>query len=303
MFDWVGAMQCSKCRREAVVLQRYSGLHLCRDHFIADLEAKAKREIRQKRMIVSGDVIAVALSGGKDSSALLRFLTRTFGERRDVSILALTVDEGIAGYRHPEQAHQIAEACGVPWHCVTFQEIAGTTTDRIVEMRGDALSCTYCGVIRRHCLNTAARDLGATKLAMGMNLDDEAQSVLMNVLRGDAERLIRRPAPLPGVVRRIKPFAGVPEREVALYAHLTIGRFEEASCPYAHNALRSDVRAILNEYAWRHPATKYALKNLGDQVPEICNAGEADLQVCPECGEPFSGVCRSCQLIREARGG
>lgn len=302
MFDRSETMQCSKCRREAIIWQRYSGLHLCREHFVADLEAKAKREMRQKKMIESGDVIAVALSGGKDSSALLHFLTKTFGKRRDVSIIALTVDEGIAGYRDTAAARRIADACGAPWHCISFEEIVGTTTDRIVRERGDALSCTYCGVIRRHCLNAAARSLGVTKLAMGMNLDDEAQSVLMNVLRGDAERLIRTPSPVPGVVPRIKPFAVIPEREVALYAILRFGMFAEGGCPYAHNALRADVRTLLNEYAYRHPATKYAIKNLGEQLPGICVAGPSNLRVCPECGEPCGETCRSCQLIREARG-
>ncbi|HDS62728.1 MAG TPA: TIGR00269 family protein [Methanofollis liminatans] len=302
MYDRVDAMQCSKCRREAIIWQRYSGLHLCREHFIADFEAKAKREIRQKRMIASGDVIAVALSGGKDSSALLHFLTKTFGERRDLSIIALTVDEGIAGYRDTAATRRIAEECGVAWHCVSFEEIVGTTTDRIVQRRGDALSCTYCGVIRRHCLNTAARSLGATKLAMGMNLDDEAQSVLMNALRGDAERMVRTSAPVPGVVPRIKPFAAVPEREVALYAILRFGGFTEKGCPYAHNALRADVRNLLNDYAYRHPATKYALKNLGEHLPAICGDTPSRLSVCPECGEPCGDTCRSCSLVREARG-
>jgi len=303
MFDWAETMQCSKCRRDAIIWQRYSGLHLCREHFIVDLEAKAKREIRQKRMIASGDVIAVALSGGKDSSALLHFLTKTFGKRRDVSIIALTVDEGIAGYRDTDAARRIAEECGAPWHCVSFEEIVGTTTDRIVQRRGDALSCTYCGVIRRHCLNVAARSLGATKLAMGMNLDDEAQSVLMNVLRGDAERLVQTSAPVPGIVPRIKPFAAVPEREVALYAILRFGMFKEAGCPYAHNALRADVRGLLNDYGYRHPATKYALKNLGEHLSGICGDGSSELRVCPECGEPCGETCRSCHLVREARGG
>ncbi|QSZ68421.1 TIGR00269 family protein [Methanofollis aquaemaris] len=297
-------MQCSKCRKEAVIWQRYSGLHLCRDHFIADVEAKAKREIRKRRWVRSGDTIAVALSGGKDSGALLHFLARTFGERRDVTLLALTVDEGIAGYRDPTVAREIAENHGVPWHCVSFTEMLGTTTDRIVEQKGDTLSCTYCGVLRRHCLNAAARDLGATRLAVGMNLDDEAQSILMNVLRGDAARLLGKQTPMAGVVPRIKPFAMVPEREVALYAHLTLAHFEEGACPYSRTALRGDVRNLLNDYALRHPAARFALKNLGEELSGVCGTTGESLKVCEVCGEPYAGErCRSCQVLREARGG
>jgi len=149
MFDWAETMQCSKCRRDAIIWQRYSGLHLCREHFIVDLEAKAKREIRQKRMIASGDVIAVALSGGKDSSALLHFLTKTFGKRRDVSIIALTVDEGIAGYRDTDAARRIAEECGAPWHRVSFEEIVGTTTDQPTSPIMPKPNQTPCAELRR----------------------------------------------------------------------------------------------------------------------------------------------------------
>ncbi|MDD3622062.1 MAG: TIGR00269 family protein [Methanofollis sp.] len=296
-------MQCAKCRKDAVIWQRYSGLHLCRDHFIADVEKKAKREIRTHHWVESGDTIAVALSGGKDSGALLHFLARTFGKRRDVDLLALTVDEGIAGYRDPGVAREIAESHDVPWHCVSFAEMLGITTDQIVTQKGDTRSCTYCGVLRRHCLNAAARDLGATKLAVGMNLDDEAQSVLMNVLRGDATRLLSRQSPMAGVVPRIKPFAMVPEREVALYAYLTLAHFEEGACPYSGTALRGDVRALLNDYALRHPAARFALKNLGEELSGVCGTTAEHLKVCEVCGEPYAGEhCRSCEVLREARG-
>ncbi|HQD25394.1 MAG TPA: tRNA(Ile)-lysidine synthase, partial [Methanoculleus thermophilus] len=75
-------MKCSKCRREAIIYQRYSGLHLCEQHFNRDFEAKAKRAIREHRWIQSGDTVAVALSGDGDSSALLYFLSRLLRERR-----------------------------------------------------------------------------------------------------------------------------------------------------------------------------------------------------------------------------
>ncbi|HPX73972.1 MAG TPA: tRNA(Ile)-lysidine synthase, partial [Methanoregulaceae archaeon] len=79
-------MLCSKCRHPAIIYQRYSGLHLCKAHFIADFESKAKRAIRNHRWIKPKDRIAVALSGGKNSSALLYFLKKILGTRRDVRL-------------------------------------------------------------------------------------------------------------------------------------------------------------------------------------------------------------------------
>jgi len=300
-------MRCSKCRRPAVLFQRYSGLHLCRDHFIADFEAKAKRTIRENRWVSPGDTIAVAFSGGKDSGALLLFLHSLLSRRRDVSLLAITVDEGISGYRETAVARTRAAELDIPHVAASFREAYGTTVDGIVERKGGALSCSYCGVLRRHLLNAVARDEGATKLALGFNLDDEAQTVLMNVLRGDAARLLRGTHPVPGMVPRVKPFTSIPEREVALYSYLRTGTVETGRCPYSHNAMRAEVRQMLNTYAWDHPSARFALVNLGRELGTLgAGAGAGTrgvLQTCPRCGEPCRATCRSCEILSEVLDG
>ena len=294
-------MQCSKCRRDAILFQRYSGLHLCEHHFNGDLEAKAKRAIREHRWIESGDTVAVALSGGKDSSAVLFFLHKLLHERRDIQLMAITVDEGISGYRYPERARAIADSMGVPWVMASFRDEYGLTLDEIVARKGTGLSCSYCGVLRRALMNRIAREEGITKFAYGFTLDDEAQSVLMNALRGDADRLTRSMREVEGMVPRIKPFMHVPEREVALYAFLHVEGFDLAGCPYAGDALRGDVRGILDDYAYRHPATKYALVNLGESLRDPERVSGEGFRVCERCGEPCGRICRTCQVLDEMR--
>ena len=294
-------MQCSKCRRPAIIYQRYSGLHLCEVHFNADFEAKAKRAIRNHRWLEPGDRIAVALSGGKDSSALLYFLSSLVGKRKDIDLIAITVDEGIEGYRDPSAAVRIAESLGVECLISSFSDEFGVTVDEIVKKKGDSLSCSYCGVLRRHCINRVARSQNVTKLALGFNLDDEAQSVLMNTFRGDAGRLLRGNRPIAGMVTRIKPFMYIPEREVALYAFMHVRGFEIGKCPYSHNALRADVRNVLNDYSWRHPATKYSLLSLGEDLKKIGARFSGEVKICSNCGEPCGDTCRSCQMLDEVK--
>lgn len=297
-------MKCSKCHRDAIIFQRYSGLHLCEQHFNRDLEGKAKRAIREHRWIESGDVVGVALSGGKDSSALLFFLHKLLHKRRDIQMVAITVDEGICGYRDPDRARAIAEHLGVPWVTSSFQEAYGVTLDEIVAQRGTKLSCSYCAVLRRALMNRIAREKGITKFAYGFNLDDEAQSVLMNTLRGDAYRLTRPMKELPGLVPRIRPFMYIPEREVALYAFLHVEGFDLEGCPYAVDALRGDVREMLDSYAYHHPATKYSLVNLGKTLRKSATVLPEDgLRVCDVCGAICGRVCRVCQVLEEVRGG
>jgi uncharacterized protein (TIGR00269 family) len=295
-------MQCDKCRGRAIIYQRYSGQHLCRRHFVADVEAKAKRAIRTHRWIKSGDRIAVALSGGKDSSSLLYFLLLLTKNRRDVAVSAITIDEGIGGYRDPGRAVRIAKTLGAECLTASFRDEYGMTVDEIVTRKGDACSCSYCGVLRRSVLNRVAREHGMTKLALGFNLDDEAQSVLMNVLRGDSDRLIRPQREAGGMVPRIKPFIYVPEREVALYAHLHIGDLEPGRCPYARNALRAHVRSVLNDYAFRHPSAKYSLVNLGERLAGTGTALPGGTGICEQCGEPCGTTCRSCEILKEVSG-
>jgi tRNA(Ile)-lysidine synthase TilS/MesJ len=88
-------MQCSTCKREAVIFQPYSGRHLCRDHIILDVEAKAKRAIRVHHGIQPGDHIAVAQTGDSASRALLVFLHKLTGKRRDVRVSGIAVKEGL----------------------------------------------------------------------------------------------------------------------------------------------------------------------------------------------------------------
>lgn len=269
---------CDKCGRPPVLFQRYSGRHLCGEHFVRDLETRAKRTIRERGWLRPGDRIGVALSGGKDSSALLCFLSGLVSRRRDLDLLAITVDEGIAGYRDPGHAARIAESFGCRCVTVSFREAFGTTMDEYVSRCGDITSCSECGVKRRQLLNAVSLEHGVTRLALGFNLDDEAQTVLMNVLRGDAGRLLRPNSRDTGMVPRIRPFMSIPEREVALYALLKGIGFETGRCPYAYNALRADVRSLLNRYAWDHPAVRFSLVRLGDTLA-LAGSGSGDTDV------------------------
>ncbi len=84
-------MRCSQCRKEAVIFQSYSGKHLCRDHFLIDFEAKAKRLVRQNQWMRPGDHIGILLRGGPADYALLVFFRRLAGNRRDVRVFGVDI--------------------------------------------------------------------------------------------------------------------------------------------------------------------------------------------------------------------
>jgi len=299
--------KCNKCNQKPVIFQKYSGMHLCAQHFIEDVERKIKLSIRKEMNINKNDTIAVALSGGKDSSVLVYILQKIFKHRPDISLLAISVDEGIHGYRNStiESAKELADKLDVKHQIVSFQEEFGKTLDDLVARKRIQGACTYCGVLRKHILNRVAREMGANKLATGHNLDDEAQTILLNHIRGDVERLVRL-APtkeLDGLVLRAKPLRKIPEKEVALYAYLHNLPVDYSECPYAKEAMRGEIRDHLNELEVNHPGTKYSLLSGFDKMVKILATAypETNIGSCKICNEPCtSQLCQACKILNSS---
>jgi len=293
---------CDKCNAPSIVHQRYSGMHLCTRHFEEDVLRKIRESIREYRLLGHGGLIAVALSGGKDSSTLLYVLNRLFSQRPDIEIVGLTVNEGIAGYRTETlgAGERLARELEIPIIPLSFHEEFDLTIDEIAARKTAQSPCTFCGVLRKTLLNRAAREMGAMALATGHNLDDEAQTVMLNYLRGDIDRLFRLlPArPQPGMVPRIKPLRKVPEREVAVFA-MTHGLFVPSkSCPHIPRSMRLETKEMINDLEDRHPGTKYSIMRGFSRIIDLRPEGSFKAHPCERCGEPSGeGICQTCQLL------
>jgi len=297
-----GSRICSKCGQRAILRERSSGLHLCQEHFVLDFERRVAETVWNNGMIGSGERIAVAVSGGKDSSALLLSLHKILADR-DVELVAVTVDEGIAGYRDDtiKAARKVAESTGIEQVIVSFKEEFGYDLDEMVRGRDNA-PCTYCGVFRKNALNRTAKRLHADRVATGHNLDDEAQTVMMNYLKGDYERLMRfRPrSARAGLVPRIKPLREMPEKEIALYCMVNGVFFQSRECPYADLSLRADVRDMMNRLDSLFPGVKHSTVQGFEGLMEAISSGwnQGELDSCEKCGEPATQkLCKACELL------
>jgi uncharacterized protein (TIGR00269 family) len=259
-------------------------------------------------MIEDGDCVAVALSGGKDSTALLLLLHALLPEWEGVTLLAITVDEGIAGYRADtlRSAERLVRNLGVRHTVVSFSGMFQKDLDALLKGREER-ACSICGILRRKALATAASRAGATKLATGHNLDDEAQSVLMNILRGDLPRLVRDSSSPSGscFIPRIKPLREISEKELAVYLMVN-GHFPDLpECPYTRYALRAEIRSHLSGLEFRHPGTMQNLIRGKDCLSSRFTGSLTGqpMNRCAECGEPCSGtVCQTCRLLKTLLG-
>ena len=292
----------------------YSGERLCARCFSLSIEDKVRVTIAKYKMLSFDDRVAVGVSGGKDSMSLLNILAMIEQSFPKTELAAVTVDEGIRGYR--DEALKIAEqGCrrlGVEHVVVSFKKLFGHDLDALVERlregsseSGGLTPCAYCGALRRRALNSAAREWGATKLATAHNLDDETQTILLNILHGDPLRIARnRPVSSPvdsRFVCRVKPFCEVLEKEIALYTYLNKMEFQGVPCPYASAALRNDVRTLLNQMEERHSGLKYTVYRSAEKLwPSLRGWGSETLSDCELCGEPTTqGTCQPCRMLQE----
>jgi len=300
---------CSRCGKPAVAYLAYSGCYLCAGHFTESVERRFKRTVRTHGLLEKNDHIAVALSGGKDSVVMLR-LFKMLSKSLPLKLTAITIDEGIKGYRPNtlKVAAREAKRLGVKLIIHSFEKEYGFSLDRAVSIsQKSGLPCSFCGVFRRHLLNRAAKKAGARKIAIGHNLDDIAQTFLMNVFRNDTEHISRMLGPQglegEGFVPRIRPLMEIPEKEIALYSVLKGMPIHFQQCPYATTALRQKVRDMLNSFEDSQPGTKIkafksALAISSAMLPNPATA----LRFCRECGEPASGeLCMACRMAAALR--
>lgn len=297
---------CDKCRKPSIHFIRYSGQHLCGDHFLDLIRRRVKKEMRSQRLLHNGRKIAVAVSGGKDSLLALKLTHEVSSLMKDIELFAITIDEGIEGYRPSsiDITRDVTDELGIELMVRSYEDLFSIPLDDMVE-RSDMGPCSICGILRRKAMNNAAMDADCNVLVTGHNLDDMAQTVLMNVMQADVGRLSRLGPhldPLPGFIPRSIPLRTTPETETYLSAVLMGLPIHELECPYSIHAKRGHYRDLLMRAEEETPGTRHSLLRFNDQVSSLIPKENAFTTPCERCGDPVinSGentVCRACSLL------
>jgi uncharacterized protein (TIGR00269 family) len=295
---------CSKCKKPAVTFIRYNGTHLCKDHFIEYFERRVKKDIKKQGKTEGNSNIALAVSGGKDSTVALYVVHDIFSKRANIAIYGLTIDEGIRGYRNEsiKYAKLNCNRLGIEHHIVSFKDMIGKTMDEIASLSDELGECSYCGVFRRLCLNYKAKELGVEKLVTGHNLDDMVQSILMNFVNSDMQKLARlgpHRKIQPGLIPRMLPLRVIPEKEVALYAIIKNIEYHDGECPYSTRALRGDFRDMIDNLEHKNPGTRHSILKSYGSIKDLLlkKYPPVELNKCLKCGEPTSQeLCKACIL-------
>ena len=317
-------MDCDRCGAEAVMHAAYSGAHLCEDHLRKSIEKRVRRRVRRDDLVPreatpeNPQTWVIGLSGGKDSVVLTHILHETFADDPRIELVGLTIHEGIEGYRDRsvDACVELAADLGIRHELVSYEDEFGIRMDDVVEDDPENMAaCAYCGVFRRDVLSRYAEALDADLLLTGHNLDDEAQTALMNFLEGDVAQIAKHfdasLGPLAerekreDFVARAKPLRDVPEKEVALYAHLQELPAHITECPHASEAYRGEIQQLLYDLEENHPGTRHSImagyeELAGIAADEYAKDAGVELTDCPECGSTTSingDRCRKCTLL------
>ena len=275
---------------------------LCKPCFLDVFETEIHETITTTpNLFRRGERVAIGASGGKDSTVLAAVL-KTLNERYDygLDLVLLSIDEGIKGYRDDslETVKRNAVQYDMPLEIVGYGELYGWTMDQVVSQVGKRGNCTYCGVFRRQALDRGAARLNVHHVVTGHNADDVAETVMMNLLRGDLPRLSRGTSIITDSeasdVRRSKPLKYAYEKEVVLYAHHRSLDYFSTECIYSPEAFRGSARSLIKDLEKIRPSSILDIVRSGEDlaalVPrEISTNGRIHDEEAKGCGAASTG--------------
>ena len=284
-----------------------------------DIELKIKQTLK-KVGLSKRDKILVALSGGKDS-AVTCYLLKKFGYR----IEGFHIDLQMGEYSDKcfKAVQDLCKQLEIRLHTYDIKQEMGSGMCYLrsaIQTKRSLKNCAICGVIKKWIMNKEARRLGARKIATGHNLDDEAQTFLINVLKGSPglsanSGAISKNTRDKKFVPRIKPLFYIPEDEVRKYSEKQKLPVIYEKCPCALDSYRIQVRKFMNTMPdkeklniiknmgrimdWRkNSETSPRDTQRGHKNLRAGDSGEPKINYCKTCGEPARNeVCKACELL------
>ncbi|MFC1731654.1 ATP-binding protein [candidate division KSB1 bacterium] len=280
---------------------------LKKEDFENKFENKVLDTIHTYNLFTKKDKILVACSGGKDSTAILYIL-----KKHGFKVEAITVDALIGNYTK-QNIKNLEEFCkehNVKLHKVSFRDKFGRSLcyiQSVLKKNGANLrSCTVCGVLRRYLLNKEARKIRPNCIVTGHNIDDEAQSIIMNLIR-NKQSLSARLGPRTGLIddkkfiSRVKPLYFCTEKEIIRYSKIKKFKVNYEECPCCVDAFRKKTRDALNKLSKNNPdLAQNIINNFLRVLPKLKESytTEEEIPRCKSCHEPSKGkICNTCYIV------
>jgi uncharacterized protein (TIGR00269 family) len=313
--------KCSYCDKSAIIHRRYSGESFCQECFIKNIEKNIYSTISKYKMVSPHNKIIVALSGGKDSIALLYNLIKIQEKKYSSKpITALSIDEGINNYREDclKTAKKFCETQNVEHKIISFENEIGKTLDEIINVKKksneSAYACNYCALLRRRLLNDHAKKLGGDVLAIGHNLTDVAETFMMNILYKRFQLISNQyiqkqesPQINQFFIKKIMPLMRIPEEEIVHYVNFKKLSYYPYHCPYREKEpiVRKRVLNFIEECKKFSPEIEFNLFNGFLELSQTLyiHNEKGTTNFCNICGYPSGNmeICSYCQFLEKLK--
>jgi len=222
---------------------------------IRRLLSYTRRAVDEYNMIDDGDKIAVGVSGGKDSIALLcslialsRFYPKSY------SLTAITVDMGFEGMDFSPVADFCAE------NNIAFKQVKTTLADVIFNERKESNPCSLCAKMRRGILHDAAKEEGCNKIALGHHFDDVIETFMLNLFH---EGRIGSFSPVTYLSRKdlymIRPLIYAPEKDIRYFINRNELPLITNLCPEDGHTERENIKQMINIYDKQYKGLKHRI--------------------------------------------
>ena len=265
------------------------------------LETQVKQTLN-KIKLNKKEKILVALSGGKDST-ITAYLLHKFGYK----IEGFHIDLKIGTYSEKclKAVKELCKQLDIKLHLYNIKKEMGSSMCYLrscIQVKQKTLkNCAICGVIKKWILNKQARELKFKKIATGHNLDDEAQTFLLNILKG-SPKLSANSGPITRNIQdkkfipRIKPLFYIAEEDIRKYTKEKKLPVVYEKCPCALDSYRIQLRKFLNTISTKEKLN--IIKNFDRVYDKISKLKDLKLNYCEICEEPSRNkICKKCELM------
>ena len=260
---------------------------------------------------VRGHKTAIALSGGKDSTTLLHILHKYQNKLKIPLLAAIVLEEEVPQIQSSRE--KIINKIKTKYPRIdylqkSYTELFNHSLPSLIQ-QSEKLNlgftpCTICGVLRRHGLLRSALNIGADFIAMGNTLEDEAETILLNIIRGNPQKNYRNkityePTDRESLPLRIKPLSKISEKTIQVYSEINQIPFLRTNCNFAYRSLRSEISTFLNSMIEKDPHVLYNIVSSFEKE----HSNQTDTKKVYKCKQCPSyspdSECPACRMIRK----